>query len=373
MRVVSFVMLVIFPIGVPVALGWILWRKRHALYPRNADLVMSVSHCAHGVQSSALTVRLDKVMPEMLGVLHTQVRRNASAWLFRWYAKQAPACLVESRSLLIKGSFMLRDVACPVQVQALGCTLASADTASTVSGVDGRSQPRADATHLPHAGQQASTSPDSSSTHQTQRALQDRGVLEYAGKPSPDKGASVHTPDRTWLSHPGDSAGPGVGHDVPALAVQGTSVLMVQASEGLRVPMPAAPHLEAPATSGQWSRRGSTGKRAADSESTAARPLLKIGHPGDSEVTAGAGTGRDVALHQPEGSSPQEPQGKEASEGLRAPLVTHLEGQVETPTSGSGQWTQKGPSTYRPDPTMSTARFVRVTSSLGPSATHAVP
>ena len=74
MRAVSFVMLVIFPIGVPVALGWTLWRKRHALYPRNAGLVMSVTHCAHGVQSSLLTVRLDQVTQKVLVVLHAQVR-----------------------------------------------------------------------------------------------------------------------------------------------------------------------------------------------------------------------------------------------------------------------------------------------------------
>jgi hypothetical protein len=67
-------MLVIFPIGVPVVLGWTLWRKRHALYPRNAGVVMSVTHCAHGTQSSVLTIRLDQVMPGLLGALHAQVR-----------------------------------------------------------------------------------------------------------------------------------------------------------------------------------------------------------------------------------------------------------------------------------------------------------
>jgi hypothetical protein len=77
MRAVSYVMLVIFPIGVPVALGWILWRNRRALYPRNAGVVMSVTHCVQG--SSVLTVRLDKVTQEVLEALHAQVRSKASS------------------------------------------------------------------------------------------------------------------------------------------------------------------------------------------------------------------------------------------------------------------------------------------------------
>lgn len=74
MRVVSFVMLAIFPVGVPVALGWTLWSKRHALYPRNVGVVMSVTHYADTVRSSVVAVRLRKVTPELLGMLHSRVR-----------------------------------------------------------------------------------------------------------------------------------------------------------------------------------------------------------------------------------------------------------------------------------------------------------
>jgi hypothetical protein len=74
MVVVSLVMLVIFPVGVPLALGWTLWRKRHALYPRNAGRALVIDHGSDGSRPSVLSVWLSKLAPELQAGLHEQVR-----------------------------------------------------------------------------------------------------------------------------------------------------------------------------------------------------------------------------------------------------------------------------------------------------------
>lgn len=74
MVVVSAVMLVIFPVGVPLALGWTLWRKRRFLYPRNSGLAMVVTHSGDGARPSVLSLWLRKLTPELRDELHEEVR-----------------------------------------------------------------------------------------------------------------------------------------------------------------------------------------------------------------------------------------------------------------------------------------------------------
>jgi hypothetical protein len=81
MVIVSAVMLVIFPVGVPLALGWTLWRKRHSLYPRNKGLVMVVSYGVDNApsRSSILSLWLRKLTPELREELHEEVRSSQPA------------------------------------------------------------------------------------------------------------------------------------------------------------------------------------------------------------------------------------------------------------------------------------------------------
>ena len=71
MVLVSIIMTVIFPIGVPLVLGWTLWRKRDRLYPRNKDVTLSVAFTPTTTVIAAHTLRMKPVLGP---VLHKQVR-----------------------------------------------------------------------------------------------------------------------------------------------------------------------------------------------------------------------------------------------------------------------------------------------------------
>jgi hypothetical protein len=126
MWVVSLVMLVIFPFGVPAALGWTLWRKRHVLYPRNKGSVMSVSPGVVGEQPSVLSVWLDKVTPEMQRALHGRVGSTHVS-----HCSTSVLCCLPLGPVVALGPLRARNVClalnirCCLQVQALGSMLAT--------------------------------------------------------------------------------------------------------------------------------------------------------------------------------------------------------------------------------------------------------
>jgi hypothetical protein len=76
---VAIVMLCVFPVGVPVALGWALWRKRRQLYPRNEGLTLRVAPSPDGVQPSTVVVDKELLSPADLRILHGKVCASGSA------------------------------------------------------------------------------------------------------------------------------------------------------------------------------------------------------------------------------------------------------------------------------------------------------
>jgi hypothetical protein len=74
MVIYSIVMVVVFPLGVPAILGWTLWRKRRALYPRNFENAIAVVHGGpEGAKNTVLVVHSDRVLKTLEESLQQQV------------------------------------------------------------------------------------------------------------------------------------------------------------------------------------------------------------------------------------------------------------------------------------------------------------
>ncbi len=69
MVVTAVVMAALFPIGVPLVLSLILWRKRHSLYPRNKGVMVQAEYG----QSLVLAVCGSRMSPTDRVNLHSQV------------------------------------------------------------------------------------------------------------------------------------------------------------------------------------------------------------------------------------------------------------------------------------------------------------
>jgi hypothetical protein len=74
MLTVAIVMAGVFPVGVPLYLGVVLWRRRHALFPRNRARILALSHSPDGVQPTILSVRSELVPTVLQPLLHRKVR-----------------------------------------------------------------------------------------------------------------------------------------------------------------------------------------------------------------------------------------------------------------------------------------------------------
>ena len=82
MVIVSLIITVVFPIGVPLVLGLTLWWKRHALHPRNKGFVLAVAFPEQTTPLQPVTVvvvHTERMLPTLGPELQDRVRWGKAA------------------------------------------------------------------------------------------------------------------------------------------------------------------------------------------------------------------------------------------------------------------------------------------------------